>query len=167
MSESFDFPEVDWLIVGALGEPGKRLFVLQAVRDNEPVTLRIEKQQALALAEYISGLLTELPMPTSSPTFELMEFTATAWSVGSIGVGYDDVTDRVVIECHELDSEENETSDLASARFALTREQAVDTAIGAVEVAESGRPRCPLCGYPLDPEGHVCPRTNGHDAPKL
>jgi len=32
----------------------------------------------------------------------------------------------------------------------------------AAEVVASGRPPCPLCGQPLDKQGHICPRKNGH-----
>ena len=47
----------------------------------------------------------------------------------------------------------------------LTAEQAAAFAIRAVQLIEAGRPPCPLCGLPLDPRGHDCPRTNGHHAP--
>lgn len=30
-----------------------------------------------------------------------------------------------------------------------------------VEVVGAGRPICPLCGYPIDLEGHVCPQRGG------
>ena len=32
----------------------------------------------------------------------------------------------------------------------------------AAQVVASGRPPCPLCGQPLDAQGHICPRRNGH-----
>ena len=32
----------------------------------------------------------------------------------------------------------------------------------ALEVVAAGRLPCPLCGQPLDPQGHICPRRNGH-----
>jgi uncharacterized repeat protein (TIGR03847 family) len=51
------------------------------------------------------------------------------------------------------------------ARVSVTREQASAFAIRATLLVESGRPPCPLCGLPLDPSGHDCPRTNGHRPP--
>jgi uncharacterized repeat protein (TIGR03847 family) len=36
----------------------------------------------------------------------------------------------------------------------------------AQRVVAAGRPPCPLCGNPLDPQGHVCPRQNGHRGPQ-
>jgi hypothetical protein len=32
---------------------------------------------------------------------------------------------------------------------------------GETEVA-GGRPLCSMCGQSMDPEGHFCPRSNGH-----
>lgn len=31
----------------------------------------------------------------------------------------------------------------------------------AETVVSAGRPPCPFCGQPLDPQGHLCPRANG------
>ena len=50
----------------------------------------------------------------------------------------------------------------ATARFHLTRGQAAAFAERARELIEAGRPACPLCSLPMDPDGHICPRTNGH-----
>jgi uncharacterized repeat protein (TIGR03847 family) len=32
----------------------------------------------------------------------------------------------------------------------------------ALAVVSAGRPPCPFCMQPLDPEGHICPRANGY-----
>ena len=84
------------------------------------------------------------------------------WVVGTIGVSYDEETDRLVVVVEEMveDDEEGEV-----VRIALTREQAAAFAIRATALVEAGRPPCPLCGLPLDPSGHDCPRTNGHRPP--
>jgi uncharacterized repeat protein (TIGR03847 family) len=57
--------------------------------------------------------------------------------------------------------------DGATARFLATREQMAALAIRSAQLVEAGRPACPLCGYPLDPSGHQCIRTNGHRPPQL
>jgi uncharacterized repeat protein (TIGR03847 family) len=31
----------------------------------------------------------------------------------------------------------------------------------AAQVLEAGRPSCPFCGNPIDPDGHLCVRANG------
>ena len=47
------------------------------------------------------------------------------------------------------------------------REQMAALAIRATSLVSSGRPPCPFCGYPIDPRGHACPKTNGHRPPSL
>jgi uncharacterized repeat protein (TIGR03847 family) len=48
------------------------------------------------------------------------------------------------------------------ARFRITRAQAAAFVERAQELMKAGRPTCPVCSRPMDPEGHVCPRANGH-----
>ncbi len=94
--------------------------------------------------------------------------------MGTIGVSYDDDLDRLVVVVEESvrdEDEEEETEALdvdddgMVARILVTREQAAAFAIRATQLVEAGRPPCPLCGLPLDPSGHDCPRTNGHRPP--
>ena len=77
---------------------------------------------------------------------------------------YDEDADRLVVVAEELTDDE-EGEDAAVARISLTKEQAAAFAIRATRLVEAGRPPCPLCGLPLDPSGHDCPRTNGHRPP--
>lgn len=150
---------------GALGPVGQRVFVLQARQGNELVTLKLEKQQVAAISRHLGQMLEDLPrlgeLPEESEleveTFEQPEFI-----VGTLAIAYDENDDRVVIITEEATSEDEIGE---TARFTCTREQAGALAIRGVRLVEAGRPSCPLCGYPLDPRGHVCPRTNGHQAP--
>lgn len=164
MSESFDLPSADRFTAGTVGEPGHRVFYLQAGSGPRTVTLRLEKTQVAALAEFVGDLLADLPPvpPGERPgpaDLALREPVDDAWVVGSIGVAYDEDEDRVVLVVEELGEEGEDT---ATARFRLTRGQAAAFAEHARELVAAGRPPCPFCGRPLDPEGHVCPRSNGH-----
>ena len=47
-------------------------------------------------------------------------------------------------------------------RVRLTADVARGFVNRAIEVVAAGRLPCPLCGQPLDPQGHICPRRNGH-----
>jgi uncharacterized repeat protein (TIGR03847 family) len=85
-----------------------------------------------------------------------------AWVVGTIGVSYDEGTERIVVVAEEVGDDE----DTSVARISITLEQAAAFAVVATGLVEAGRPPCPLCGMPLDPSGHDCPRTNGHRPPK-
>ena len=165
MSESYDLADVDKLTVGAVGEPGRRVFLLQARQGSHVVTLKLEKSQTAALGAYISRLLEDLPSPAVLPVdLELEEPVDPEWIIGSMGVAYDEVVDRLVLVAEEAVGEEEEA---ARARFSLTREQVAALATCSAELVQAGRPPCPLCGYPLDPTGHACPRTNGRRPPTL
>lgn len=160
----FDLREPDRFTAGAIGEPGARVFYLQGVEGTEVVSLRLEKQQVAALAEYLSGVLSDLPITevTDLPApVELVEPVIAEWIVGTIAVAYDQADDRIVLQADELvDEEAGEES--AHARFHLSRAQVQAFCGHAATLVASGRPPCPICGQPLDPDGHVCPRSNGH-----
>jgi uncharacterized repeat protein (TIGR03847 family) len=161
---SYELFDVDRLTVGAVGPPGKRVFLLQAVAGATVITLKVEKQQVAALSEYLSQVLADLPSTGDLPTdLELDEPAEPEWIVGALGVTYDEDTDRVLLVAEEAVAEEDDVGEVA--RLAATREQIAALAIRGVALVEAGRPPCPLCGFPLDPSGHVCPRTDGHRPP--
>lgn len=165
MSESFDFPALERITVGTQGPPGQRVFLLQASAGPEQVTLKVEKAQVSALSEHLARVLRDLPRPGHLPDdLSLTEPASPVWVVGSLGVGYDDEHDRILLLAEEAVAEGDQP---AVARFALTREEASALAIHGTRLVEAGRPPCPLCGYPLDPSGHACPRTNGNRPPTL
>jgi uncharacterized repeat protein (TIGR03847 family) len=160
MSESFDLGDVDHLTTGTVGPPGERTFYLQARGDGRLVTLKLEKTQVAALVRYLGTLLADLPPPGELPaSLDLVEPVEVEWVVGTLGVSYDEDTERFVLLVEEL-VEEGE--DGAAARITATRDQIAAFVLHGAEVVEAGRPPCPLCGDPLDAEGHVCVRLNGH-----
>jgi uncharacterized repeat protein (TIGR03847 family) len=168
MSVSFDFEEPDHFTAGAIGKPGERVFYFQAREKNVLVTLKCEKEQVRALAEYLSGLITKLGAPKGAiPTeMDLVPFAEPAWIVASMGVGYDEEHGRIVVDAHELFEEEEEGQrageEPASGRVRITPEQAQAFADRAKKLMKGSRPNCPVCSGPMDPTGHVCPRSNGH-----
>lgn len=166
MSSSFDLPRLDRFTAGTLGPPGQRIFYLQGAAGSQVVSLRLEKAQVAALAEYLAELLADLPDATAGdpPTeLELVEPVVAEWVVGAIKVAIDQAADRFVIEAEELVDDEA-GGDGAVVRFGLDRAQVAAFIVRAATVVASGRPPCPLCGRPLDPDGHMCIKTNGHGA---
>ena len=170
MSESFELRDVDHCTVGTVGPPGQRVFYLQAAGEGELVTLRLEKQQVGALANYLRGALddlAELADDEVGEAGELIEPVIAEWVVGSLGVAYDDTAERFVIAAEELvDEDDPATVDAGRARFHLTRPQVAGFVHRADETVRSGHPPCPICGGPVSPDGHVCPRSNGHGPPR-
>jgi len=173
MSNSFDLPAVQRLTVGTVGSVGKRTFYLQARQDDQLVTLKLEKQQVGALAEALTELLADLPAvgpALSDDTLELEEPVLAEWPVGTLRLNYDSDIDQVVLvaeEATELDEDGEPVSTGGMVRLGATRQQVAALAGRGAELVSAGRPPCPLCGFPLDPGGHSCPRTNGHRPPTL
>jgi uncharacterized repeat protein (TIGR03847 family) len=170
VSESFDLTRAQRVTVGTVGEPGQRTFYLQVGQDERDVALKVEKQQVAALSQLLAELLADLPATGELPSgaaLELREPIEPPWAVGSMEVAYDPSADRIVLLAEEATVAEDPDVEAATARIALTREQAAALAVRGRELVEAGRPPCPLCGYPLDPAGHACPRTNGHRPPTL
>lgn len=171
MSASFELPSADHFTLGAIGPPGQRTFYLQTRLADQLVTLKLEKQQVGALAQLLQELLDDLPTVGPLPTdMELEEPVLAEWAVGTIQLAYDAGSDRVVLlveEAETLDEQGDPVPGGGMARLAVTREQAAAAARRGADLVASGRPRCPLCGFPINPDGHACPRTNGHGPPSL
>jgi uncharacterized repeat protein (TIGR03847 family) len=173
VSKSFDLPAVQRLTVGTVGPVGKRAFYLQARQGDQLVTLKVEKQQVGALSQLLAELLEDLPTVGELPTDEALELeepVLAEWPVGTMRIDYDRDADQVILVAEEVTAvdEEGEPEETGSmARFGATREQVAALVQRGAALVEAGRPPCPLCGYPLDPGGHSCPRTNGHRPPTL
>ncbi|MEQ8717171.1 MAG: DUF3090 family protein [Acidimicrobiales bacterium] len=157
-----EFDHLDAFTTGTEGPPGQRIFYLQARIGESLLSLRLEKQQVAALADYIDDMLSKLTAATTvMPDDHELEIVAPvmpAWIVGSLGVVYSESDDRVVMWAEELADEEDERSP-ETARFRLTRGQATAFVQRARAVVEAGRPPCPYCGRPLD-DADFCPCYN-------
>jgi uncharacterized repeat protein (TIGR03847 family) len=182
VSQSFEMEAPDHFTAGTVGPVGQRVFYLQAREAGQVLTLKLEKEQVGALAEYLGGVLDRLPTPGAAPPdLGLLEPVEEVWAVGSLGAGYDEASDRVIIVATELiveeESEEEEGEaeeprertppsgdqpEPATARFRVTRAQAAAFVERARALVKAGRPICPICSRPKDPGGHVCARANGH-----
>lgn len=176
MSASFDLPSPTLFTAGTVGRPGERTFFVQGAEASVTVTLKLEKTQVAALAQYMAELLADLPpvLDAELPVdLDLVEPAIAEWVVGTIGVAVDEGRDRLIVSFQELrpqDLEEDEDDDdptdedpdAGLATFTITRPQAMGFVRRAAELVSSGRPPCTLCGRPLDPDGHVCIKTNGH-----
>lgn len=171
MSTSFDLPSPDVFTAGTVGPPGQRTFFIQIREDEVTVTLRCEKQQVAALAEYFDGLLEDLepaPFGVTSSDLELAEPVNALWTVGAIGVAYDEPSDRIIVvleEITELGDDagvggDDDEATGASVRVRLNRSQVWAFVRHSRDLVAAGRPPCRFCGLPIDPDGHPCPRMN-------
>jgi uncharacterized repeat protein (TIGR03847 family) len=149
MSASFDLDAPDHFTAGAVGPQGERVFYIQGRQGSRLVTLKSEKEQVRALATYLAQMLDKLPTASEPPppSVELLEPIEAAWPVASLGLGWDEDRQRVVVVAESVVEEESEEPAFVERAEALVK---------------AGRPICPMCSQAKDPAGHVCPRSNGH-----
>lgn len=138
---------------------------MQARQDDTVVALRCEKQHVAALAHHLAELFADLPPSAPDPNSRrLHEPVETDWILGTLAFGFDAEGDRIVIVASELTDDPPGEPPGGEARFAITRGQAASLIATTEELLAGSRPLCRICGLPMDPAGHVCPRTNGHSA---
>jgi uncharacterized repeat protein (TIGR03847 family) len=172
----YEFNPASWISVGAVGRPGRRVFLLQASDEQRFITVKLEKQQAAALAASIDTLLEELQQQEIRPTVEGVEPSPLRideamavephFVAGQIGLGYDPQSNMMVVVIQELlydaDPDAAVEQEPSVARIWVTCAQMRALSDQARAAVAGGRPICPLCQRPIDPEGHFCPRRNGH-----
>jgi len=186
-----DINPVSHITTDAIGKPGERVFYLQGTQDDRIVTLLIEKIQIQSLAVGVEQFLAEInqkypELPEASADFmedkmHIFPPVDPLFRVGEIGLGYDSDNDLMVLVTRELGAGEptdqpTETQEAIGSigtegeageesgvvRFWCTRSQLRAMCHWGIEVANRGRPICPQCGEPMEPEGHFCPKKNGH-----
>ncbi len=178
MSDSLEFRNTTRFIPGTIGEPGQRVFFLQIGDETATITLKLEKQQVRALAQFLRTVLDDLPSPTRQPgtnEFQPPGAAEADWVVGQIAVGVDEADSKVVLVIDELvpdrDGEDEFEIELqeqfgwdesggSQVRAHVSVDLAATFIVSSEELMAAGRPPCSLCGQPLDPEGHACPRLN-------
>ncbi len=163
---------VDNLTVDAIGKPGSRVFYVQGRKDDQTVSLLIEKVQLQSLIMGINDFLDEIAdryenLPEAEPDFREEEMQIKPpvdplFRVGDMGLAFDENDDQVCVIAKETPADENEKEEGGVVRFWCTRAQLLAMANWAVVVVNRGRPVCPQCGEPMEPAGHFCPKKNGH-----
>ncbi len=182
MPDAWLYENPDKVTFGTVGEPGARIFLLQVKEGDSLITIKLEKQQVKAIVEYLTKILATAKRPGHlAENTELEEPYEPMWSAGPIAALYEEEINKVFLVAQEFDPEAPPIDDLddpmkvisnvafegLSIRIVMSLEQSGALAIVGKRLVESGRPLCPLCSYPLDPDGHDCPKTNGYRPPKL
>lgn len=172
------FRTPDRFIAGTVGEPGDRVFYLQAVHESRVVSVLLEKQQVQILADRMGLLLEEvqrrfgtvIPDDPEVDVSPLVTPIEAEFRVGTMGLGWDADAGSVVVELLAVtDTELDESVVLDdteegpdAVRVFLTPVQAREFATRSELVVSAGRAPCPLCGEPIGADGHICVRTNGY-----
>jgi len=186
------YDEPDRFVAGTVGQPGERTFFLQAREGNRIISVGCEKQQVSVLAEHLDRVLDEVkrrsggradvPPAARKPTdTEPLDAPITEeFRVGTMTIAWDPTIDRIVIElfsnvegedegtpAEPTTAEEAEDAIEADEVFVvkITASYARDFVARAQALVAAGRPACPFCLQPIDPDGHICPRANGYRRP--
>jgi len=170
-----EFAWPDRVVIGTIGLPGARTFYLQVRAGAEIVSIALEKQQSAQLAEKIDEILDQLStiegnpfsIPTSTP-MELvdndpLEAPHEQFRAGAMTLDWDPTTAQIVVEAYpiiDVDTDDEPLEDSAGDTEMMLVRMPVGTgrafAKRTREIVDAGRPMCPLCGYPMDADGHTC-----------
>jgi uncharacterized repeat protein (TIGR03847 family) len=157
-----DLGPAERFAAGAIGRPGARRFYLQVVADGVATSLLAEKEQIAALAtqgiqildrngvtsdEGAVESLVESRLPIDDPGEDGARFR-----VGTISIAMA-ASELLTVTIESVDEEDGVT-------FVIAPEQFRAMALVALEVVASGRPTCPWCRLPMDPDNHECPARN-------
>ena len=173
------FDPAERFVAGTVGVPGERTFFLQARKGSRLLSVSLEKAQVAALADRIEQILREVRNSEPLTLFERVERDDQPlespideeFRVGVIGIAY--LSDRKMVEIdlqaiadsqspedEELLMELSESQDIL--RVLIPLGYAESFTKRAIAVVGAGRAPCPFCGGPIDPGGHLCPRSNGY-----
>ena len=171
------FRDLTRFTVGTVGLPGERTFFIQIKAEHLTISASLEKSQVAALSERLDYMLKEIrlvhplaprpqlvrdSLPLESPVMD--EFR-----IGSIAIFYDEDDQLIQVDFREvslieedLDEDSPLLDDIQVVRIFITPAQAKTFHDRATLVIAAGRQPCPFCGFPIDPQGHICARANGY-----
>jgi uncharacterized repeat protein (TIGR03847 family) len=153
-----DFGAVEHLVPGAVGQPGDRAFYLEIASDTGTRWYLLEKTQVAALAAHGHDLLATAGLSGAGGDLSVPPFSApdiVEFRVGELHLRYSEETGSIELTLISVEDDSDRH------RYALMPGQLDVAGRIGLEAVAAGRPRCPRCGLAKDPEGHVCPASNG------
>lgn len=175
------YPFPDRFVAGTIGRPGERTFFLQARRGSRLTSVLVEKQQVQILADHVERVLDELSRQVAglsipearsvAKDLDPLDLPLTEeFRVGSMGIAWDADDQAIQIDLIAMteSDEEDESDPDEEAEFVevrITPDQAREFVARSRSLVAAGRPACPFCAQPINPEGHICPRANGYRRP--
>jgi uncharacterized repeat protein (TIGR03847 family) len=167
MRHTFNSPER--FVAGTVGEPGERAFFIQVREANRLLSLALEKAQVQAIAERLEIVISEVrktvrlvaiaKLPTDDAPLESP--IDAEFQVGAISLSWEEQAQQICLELYELEEDE-EDNDGEVVEINISLSMALSFSQRSKAVVNAGRLPCPFCGIPIDPRGHLCPRSNGY-----
>jgi len=166
-----DVNPISHITADAIGSPGKRVFYIQAWSKDqpEPFTVILEKIQLQAIVINVENFIINLERSkpnlvpaTATHIQDKMQITPPVdplFRIGEFKLGYDEKTDLLIFALYEIQPEESPVEEASVLRLWCSRSQVRSMAHWSQEVISQGRPICPQCSQPMEPEGHFCPKS--------
>lgn len=172
-----EYPNPERCVVGTIGEPGNRLFIIQVSQGSSLTSVAMEKEQARTLGHRVGEIIDQLEAigqvhaPTRGP-LDMGPLDApleVEFRVGAIGLAWDSRRQAIQLELFSMDLGEETDDDEENilVQIWLPPRMAREFSLRAEEVVASGRPVCPFCSQPIASGGHICPRANGFRSPLM
>jgi uncharacterized repeat protein (TIGR03847 family) len=167
MADARDLGSLTHLSAEAIGEPGRRRFRLRAMNGaGDAAAVWLEKEQLTSLGEALESVLKDedyryqgIPLDDAEPEAVFPLSPDIDFRGAQMSMGLDRDARRVVLTA--ADTPEG-SDDAASVSMRIDYRRAYELRRQIVDVVSAGRKPCPLCTAPMDPAGHVCVRSNGH-----
>jgi uncharacterized repeat protein (TIGR03847 family) len=171
------FRDLSRFTVGTVGLPGDRTFYLQFKSGSTVVSASLEKSQVAALSERLNYMLKEIrlvhplaPRPQLlRDSLPLETPVVDEFRIGSIAIFFDEESELIQIDLREVNFNDEDIEegsplmdDIEMMRIFISPSQAKTFHDRAELVIAAGRQPCPFCGFPIDPQGHLCARANGY-----
>lgn len=169
-----EFARPERCVVGTVGEPGNRLFIIQVSERSTLVSVAVEKVAVETLSRRVLEILEQLeslghigPGPDGAQDMGPLDAPLeVAFRAGAIGLAWDAGRSALQLELFSFEvGESDDESPSSMVQVWLTPRQAREFALRARQIVAAGRPACPFCGQPVGAEGHICPRSNGYRSP--
>ena len=163
-----DLGLVDSLTAESIGQPGQRTFNLTATSSRGEAIVWMEKEQLFQVGVSIKQLMATRKAP-AVPTEFVPDTPAGPFPIsaefktGELALKHDGASDVFTLEARSMESDEDDPlSQPDSVQFSFSRRLGEQMADRALEIVAAGRQPCPLCGGPINPDGHFCVKVNGH-----
>ncbi len=165
----YEISSPDRFVVGTVGAPGERAFFVQAKKDRNVYSVAIEKDQVRAIVARLEIIIAEIKR--ANP-FEIVNSTKvddapldspvdSMFVTGAISISWDNETKSIKFEFFEASDDSDESDDQVLS-LSVSLGTAQSFALRSKAVVNAGRLPCPFCAIPIDPRGHLCPRSNGY-----
>jgi uncharacterized repeat protein (TIGR03847 family) len=169
--QNVPFYNVKSITVDAIGEPGQRVFFLQAKDDDQALSFILEKVQVESLSVAIARLLAEVSKQQTivdekdfafeEESMHIQPPVDPLFRIGEMGMAFEDEDQKIVLVLQEVPFGDVTAENAQKIALRCNPQQLAALSTWAMALVNRGRPICPYCNEPMEKD-HLCPKKNGH-----